>query len=233
MRAPTIGLPLVRPSRWLLAVALVTVGCGTTGTTEPPPDARTQAEQALRKSDPAMFQKIEEAVRKVVNDATVRYWPLEYDTDERLVDYLDQANKQIAAGASEPSKRYLRHMEPKEELEHIRETIRRWSARTGKDLRATIDDLQADIAHRDPKQTMFPEFHKKFARELSDFIKLENEELHERRDRMIRANLPAALAPYRDSHPAIVREFESRYSPPQVDPPASSRAEPPAEPRKS
>src|SRR5262249_51763952 len=149
-----IGIPLVRPPRWLLAVSLVTVGCGTS---DSPPDARTRAEQNLRNSDPVMFARIEDDVRKVVSDATVRYWPLEYGTDEQLVDYLDQVNKQIALGAAEPSKRYLMHMEPKEEFDHIRETIRRWSARTGKNLRSTIDGLKADIANRDPKQTNFPE----------------------------------------------------------------------------
>jgi hypothetical protein len=214
----------------IVATAALAVGCDSTGpNSAAPPDAKAQAAEALRSADPKTFATIETDVRKVVNDATVRYWPLDYDTDEQLVEILDQAEAQIAAGASEPLKRYLNRLEPEEELDHFRETIRRWKTKTGLDLRATIDDLKADIAGRDPKQTTFPEFHKKFAATLADFVKLGHEELRERRNRMIHDNLDAALDPHRQTHPAIVEHFETFYSQPPYNLPASSPSEAPAE----
>ena len=77
-------------------------------------------------------------------------------------------------------------------------------------MRDEIDRLQADVAARKPgKSPNHPEFHKAFSAVFDDFIKIEVEEMHERRNRAIHREASSLLDKYRGSQPALVSETEA------------------------
>jgi hypothetical protein len=111
--------------------------------------------------------------------------------------------------------------------------VRRWEASTGKKLRTSIDPLKADVAARKPGVPYHPEFHKKFAAEFDEFIKIEVNEARERRNRQVHRQAKPILDKYRSTHSDVVSHFEKMIdSPPynldtgSTESPVSSKAKP-------
>ena len=103
----------------------------------------------------------------------------------------------------------MRKLDEQEEVDHFRETFRRWTAQTGKDLRAEIDKLKAEVAARKPGGPAFhPDFHKRFSAAFDDLIPIEVAEIRERRNQYIHRQAKTSLDSFREKDPDVVREFE-------------------------
>ncbi len=209
-----------------LAAALAVAGC-----------ARESSESAggpdpVLAADPAATQALQGGISDAVNEAGTRYLPLSYRSSEDLVAILDRVEAQLSDEGEGSYPRYLAGdekrpgIEESEELDHFRESIRRWEARTGKQLRATIDPLKAEVAARKPDgPNVHPEFHKRVSSAFDDFIKIEVEEMRERRNQAIHEQVQPLLEKYRTTHPELVRHFEAILNtPPYNLPSPSSRA---------
>jgi hypothetical protein len=195
------------PALAWFSLLVFAVGCDGRGTagggrapSEPPP---------LGGEDRVVYQKLESDVNTIVNDESVRYTSLQYQYSENLLDILDQVEKTLAGKAAGEPRRFLPRLSEQEERDHFRETVRRWEAQTGKNLRAEVDALKADVAARPSGVTYYPEFQRKFSKVFDSFVALEVAELRERRNRAIHAATEARLAPLRDKHPEPVRRIEA------------------------
>ena len=114
--------------------------------------------------------------------------------------------------------RALPKLDEQEEVEHFRETFRRWKAKTGKDLRAEIDPLKAEVAARKPGGPAFhPDFHKRFSAVFDDLIPIEVAEIRERRNRYIHERAKPLLDSYREKDADAVRRYEQFLSQPPYD----------------
>jgi len=152
---------------------------------------------------------------KIINEASLNYKPLEYQYDEGLLNILDRSETHLAGKSKGPAPRAMPKLSEQEEYDHLRETIRRWRAKTGKDLRAEIDKLKAEVAARKPGGPVYhPEFHKRFAAVFDDFIPIEVEEIRERRNRVIHEKAKPILEKYRETAPASVKQYETTLNSP-------------------
>jgi hypothetical protein len=146
---------------------------------------------------------------EMLNEKSIRYGSLEYEYDENLLTTIDKAEAYLSGRLKGPAPRAMPKLSELEEYDHFRETIRRWRARTGKDLRAEIDRLKADVAARQPGGPAFhPDFHKKFAAVFDSFIPIEVQEIRERRNRAIHEAAKALFDEYRADAPDLVKEYE-------------------------
>lgn len=187
-------------------------GCGSP---QPPPaqresnsSPRSTTSQASQAASPAS-QELGDRLNTLINDATVRFQPLDYEYDEDLLRILDRAEAYLSGKATSPAPRAMPRLDEGEEMDHLRETFRRWTARTGKDLRAEIDPLKAEVTARKPGGPAFhPDFHKRFAASFDDLIPIEVVEIRERRNRYIHERANAILDGYRQKAPDAVLEFE-------------------------
>jgi len=167
-----------------------------------------------------------------VNDAGVRYLPLQYKFNENLLSILDQVEAHLSGKAAGPAPRFLAGegkrpgLDEQEEADHFRETIRRWEAQTGKKLRDAIAPLKAEVAARKPDTPpTHPDFQKRFSAAFDDFIKIEVEEMRERRNRAVHAQVKPLLEKYRPTHPDLVRHFQGVLdTPPYGLPPSTAQA---------
>jgi hypothetical protein len=215
----------VHTVRRLTAVASVTLallsGCGTRspldstsgGAGDPP-----LSPEAARAS-----QEIGARLSKLINEAADLYGPLDYNYDEDLLTKLDRIDADLSGKTAGPSARFLPRLDEQEEAAHFRETIRRWHAATGKDLRAEVDKLKAEVDARKPGDKPFhPEFHKHFSAAFDALIPIEVGEMRERRNKYIHANAAAVFDEYRAKYPAVVREHEGSLNKPpyELPPPA-------------
>ncbi len=187
-------------------------GCGGL---EPPPvqrGNRSSPGPTTPQESPAVSrasQELGDRLNTLINDATVRFQPLDYEYDEDLLQILDRAEAYLAGKSTGPAPRSMPRLSEGEEMDHLRETFRRWTARTGKQLRAEIDPLKAEVAARKPGGPAFhPDFHKRFSVSFDDLIPIEVAEIRERRNRYIHEQANAILNPYREKDPDAVREFE-------------------------
>jgi hypothetical protein len=180
-------------------------GCGKPAA---PPFPKTDPTTAGLEADQETTKAIQDALTQVINEATIRYMPLEYSYDEGLLEKLDLIESRLSGKEKALTTRLLPNLDEGAELDHFRETARRWEASTGKKLRASIDPLKADVAARKPSVPYRPEFHKKFAAEFDDFIKIEVGEARERRNRQIHEKAKPILEKYRPTHPEIVAHFQ-------------------------
>jgi hypothetical protein len=121
------------------------------------------------------------------------------------------------------SVRLIPEIEAGEENDHFRESIARWSKKTGRDLRAEIDRLKAERATADQTKGFHPEFQRKFSEVFDSFIPIEVVEIRERRNRVIHRQVRALLDPYRATRPRTVEYFEKQIAvAPYQDPDARS-----------
>jgi len=162
---------------------------------------------------------------KIITEAGTRYASLEHEYDEHLLTIVDQAEGHLSGRLKGPAPRAMPKLSEQEEYDHLRETIRRWSAKTGKDLRAEIDKLKAEVAARKPGGPVYhPDFHKRFAAVFDDFIPIEVEEIRERRNRVIHEKAKPILEKYRDTAPAAVKQYETTLNAPPYKLPESPTA---------
>src|SRR5262249_15324801 len=126
-------------------------------------------------------QKLVGELSGLINESNARFRALSYEYDEDLLTILDRADEHLSVKASGPLPRAMPKLDEQEEMEHFRETIRRWKAKTGKDFRTEIDKLKVEVAARKPGDLPFhPAFHKHFSAAFDDFIPLEVAEIRER-----------------------------------------------------
>ena len=199
------------------APPLSAVGGG--GGSPAPSDAKSEASQ-----------KISAGLNQLINDATVRFRPLDYEYDEDLLQTLDRVEASLSGKPPGPPPRAMPKLDEQEEVEHFRETFRRWKAQTGKNLRAEIDQLKAKVAARKPDGPRFhPDFHKRFAAAFDDLIPIEVAEIRERRNRYLHEQAKPLLDSFREKDPDAVREYEKVLNEPpyNLPPPESATAKKP------
>jgi hypothetical protein len=168
--------------------------------TSPSPD-KTQVSAAS--------QEIGAGLNDLINDATARFRPLDYEYNEELLQIFDRVEASLSGKAPGPFPRAMSKLDEQEEKEHFRETFHRWRAKTGKDLRAEIDKLKAEVAARQPGGPAFhPEFQKHFSAVFDDLIPIEVAEIRERRNRYLHEQVKPLFDSHRQKDPAAVREFE-------------------------
>ena len=171
----------------------------------------------LTDADLAARQAITAGLSTVINDASMKFTPLSYEYDEDLLASIDKVEARLSAREITPATapRLLPKLDAAEEEAHFREVIRRWTAKTGKSLRDEIDRLKADVAaSKSDRSPVRREFHKAFSAVFDDFIKLDVEEMRERRNRAIHEAAAPLLAKYREAQPALVRETEATLDAP-------------------
>jgi hypothetical protein len=171
-------------------------------------------------------QKLNGELSRLINESNARFRALNYEYDEDLLAILDRADAHLSGKASGPLPRAMPKLDEQEELEHFRETIRRWKTKTGKDFRAEIDKLKAEVAARKPSDPPFhPAFHKHFSAAFDEFIPIEVAEIRERRNRYLHEKAAPVFDEYREKYPDIVREQEELLNKPPYN---LTPAEPPA-----
>jgi hypothetical protein len=204
----------VRGIQLVLGIALL-LACGCGHPAAPP--RRVDPGAAALEADPATTQAIRSDLSQIINEATIHFIPLQYDYDEDLLEKLDLLENRITGKDTASTTRLLPKLDEAEERDHLFETVRRWEAATGKKLRASIDPLKADVAARKPGIPYHPEFHKKFAAEFDDLIKIEVLEARERRNREIHEKAKPILEKFVTTHPEIVSYFQRMIDEPPYD----------------
>lgn len=178
--------------------------------------------------DEERFLELKAKFAEIIESASARFHPLVYKFDEDLLTKMDQAEARLSSGVSSSSKeptapRLIPELDPDEEDDHLRQSIKRWSEKTGKDFRAEIDRLKTDLAGVDQTKAFHPEFHKKFSAVFDVFVPIEVLEMRERRNRSIHQKVRELLEPVRTTHPRMVKFFEKQIAdPPYNDPDAKS-----------
>src|SRR4051794_25076611 len=173
MRRQALPGPLDPALLSISFVSLPVIGCARpAGSPAPPPSPI----EAAAKVNPLEENEISQALTKVINEASDRYRPLDYEYDEDLLTTIDGIEAYLSGKrAKDPPPRSLPRLDKDEEYAHYRQCISRWKAKTGRELRTEIDALKSDVAGRDPKKAFHPEFHKAFSNTFDDFIKIEVE----------------------------------------------------------
>ena len=212
-----------RGPRGAIALALagalaMTAGCGRA------PSAPSSGIAPLSPADEDVLREVNLGLSEIINEESQRHEPLQYDYNEDLLEKLDQIAAHLSARSAEADAdadgtpvRFFPKLTEQGEREHLRETVRRWEARTGRDIRATIDPLQAEVAARDPDEAFHPDFQRRFSEAFDSFIKVEVDEMHERRNRAIHERVDALLDPHREAHPEVVRRIDALLNEPPYD----------------
>lgn len=198
----------------LLSLLVPTLGCRPQANDDP-----SAGGSAAIESNPELFNELQAELSELINATSLTYQQLEYDYAEDLLDRLDRYEAYLAGDSTEDPPRFMPNLDAEEELDHLREVIRRWEDQTGKNLREEIDALKADVAARTGEEQFYPEFQKKFSAAFDDFIKIEVAEIIERRNRVIHQQAEDLLGPHRAAHPEIVEHFEAMLASPQYAPP--------------
>lgn len=151
----------------------------------------------------------------LMNELTAKYRPLEYEYDEDLLATLDRVESRIAGKLEKLDPLPMPKLDETEQIEHFRESIKRWSTKTGKTLRSELDPLKADVAARKPGGPPFhPEFHKKFSEVFDDFIPIEVAEIRERRNSALHKAAGPLLDEFRSKAPQAVKLAEDTLNNP-------------------
>jgi hypothetical protein len=225
---------VVRSLSRFIAVEFLAALAGSSGCREAPipvdgkgggprPSVSNRPDRSVSNSEAS--QKIGDAVNTFINEATVRFRPLDYEYDEDLLQIVDRVEASLSGKASGLSPRAMPKLDEQEEMEHFRETFRRWKAHTGKDLRVEIDKLTAEVAARKPNGPQYyPDFHIRFSAVFDDMIPIEVAEIRERRNRYIHQRAKPLLDSYREKDPEAVRSFDEVLNQPpyNVPPPESA-----------
>jgi hypothetical protein len=164
---------------------------------------------------------------RLLNEIEIRYASLEHEYDEDLLAKIDKAEAYLSGRLKGPAPRAIPKLTEQDEYDHLRETIRRWQVQTGKDLRAEIDRLKAEVASRKPGGPAYhPDFHKRFAAVFDSFIPIEVAEMRERRNRVIHQEAEPLLDRYRATAPDLVKQYEATLNAPPYNVPPQSPPEP-------
>ena len=209
-----------------LGIALI-VGCR--GQTPAPAGSSGGGGPSSSAESPGAGQGLDAGLSRIISEAEVRFRPLNYEYDEDLLKMIDRVEAYLSGKMPGPAPRAMRRLDEQEELDHLSETIRRWKAKTGKDLRAEIDALKAEVASRKPGGPAYhPEFHKRFSLVFDDFIPIEVAELRERRNRYIHDRAKPLFDQFRQQDADAVHAQEAVLNQPpyNLPPPEASPAKP-------
>ena len=211
---------------WTLALLSLVSASGCSGggsSSDPPGDATAKGAGTLSPAD----QEFNTKISTLMNDLTAKYRQLEYEYDEDLLMTLDRIESRIAGKLEKLDPLPMPKLDEAEQIEHFRESIRRWSTKTGKTLRAEIDPLKAEVAARKPGGPAFhPEFHKKFSAAFDDLIGIEVAEIRERRNQALHAAAKPLLEEYRSKAPEAVRFAEQTLNTPPYNLSGPTRTQP-------
>ncbi|MFO0951161.1 MAG: hypothetical protein U0835_08415 [Isosphaeraceae bacterium] len=221
-------MPARRPRSCLafLTITLAAAGCNRAAEGPTPAPEPAAAAPVLGEADQAAYQKLETGLNKLIGQATIKYASLRYEYSEGLLKSLDRIEKHVSDRPDESKDRLMPGLDPAEELAHFKESVRRWEAKSGKKMRAEVDRLLADVAARKPGEAFHPDFQRKFSQTFDDFIRVEVEELRERRNRAIHEEAARLFEPYRTSNPEAVRRAAALIDTPQYSVPAESKPAP-------
>jgi len=225
----------------LLGMLVVSAAMSCGGKTDsPPPATKTKPSMGAfpsMKPEPTVTgprtpgDDLTAELSKILNDASIRYGSLEYEYDENLLSTIDKAEAYLSGKQKGPAPRAMPKMSEKEEYDHLRTTIRRWQDQTGKDFRAEIDQLKAEVAARKPGGPAYhPDFHKRFAAVFDSFIPIEVKAIRERRNRAIHEAAKPLLEKYRATAPDVVKQYEATLNAPPYNLTPESPPEPTAKP---
>ena len=213
------------PAPATLGVCLLALvaGCGDPASVESGDPA---SEPPLSQSDRALYQKLQNGLSEIINEQTVRYTPLQYNYSEGLLTILDQFEPFVSGEPAGDPPRFMPNLDAEDERDHLRETVRRWKAKTGRNLRDEVDRFKTDVAVRKPGESFHPDFQAKFSQAFDDFVAIEVAELRERRNRAIHDRAETLLAPHREQSPEVVRRLDAILDTPPYDLPASASPSP-------
>lgn len=215
-----MSLSLRLPMSWPAAfgLALLSVGCGERSS---PDGAAGAIETPANPEEARASAELMSGLSDSLNRANDRFDPLRYDYDEDLLATLDRVEERLAGKTDKLDPRPMPYLDEAEELDHLKETVRRWTAKTGKALRGEIDPLKAEVAARKAGGPAFhPEFHKKFGASFDDLIPIEVAEIRERRNKFIHEQVKPLLDKFRAGFPDLVKAQEAVLnSPPYNLPP--------------
>ncbi|WP_152050005.1 hypothetical protein [Tautonia marina] len=205
---------------WIFLVGLAT-GCGDpAGKPGDAPDG-----PPLSQEDQRLYQELMQKISAIINEQSARYTPLQYEYNEGLLEILDQIEPFVNGEGEGEQPRFMPDLEPEEELDHLQETVRRWEAQTGLDLRTEVDRFKELIALREPGQSSFPGFHAEFSESFDEFIAIEVAELRERTNRAIHAEAEVLMDPHRESSPEVIRRIEEVLNTPPYNLPEAEQSE--------
>ena len=211
-------------------------GCGGTGGSSPTGNPvvtqssteQAQAELSRREAvaeDSELIVELEQKFSEIIENASAKYHPIVYHYDEDLLAKMSAALAFLSGAKPEPRpSRLIPEIDEKEEDGHLRETITRWSAKTGRDFGKAVAELETALASVDRSKPFHPEFHREFSKVFDDFIAIEVPEMRERRNRVIHRRVREMLAPHSESKPKIARYFEQMIAvAPYADPDSSAQ----------
>jgi hypothetical protein len=217
---------LLAASAFGVLVALLQ-GCQGQGPAQGLPNAGggSEANRPLSAEESKASQELNSGLSKIINDATSHYRPLDYEYNEDLLVMLDRIETYLSGKSEGKPLRVMKRLDEQEEADHLRETVKRWTQQTGKDLRAEIDKLKAEVAARKPGGSPFhPEFQKHFSAAFDDLIPIEVAEIRERRNREIHRNAKSLFDQYRSAYPELVRQQEAFLNQPPYNLPPPTNA---------
>lgn len=211
---------LLRTSAVLCGIAgLCLSGCGQTEAPGPDDAAANAAPGS------PVTSKADEDLSRIINEATTRFTSLDYAFNEDLLRIVDETEAYLAA-APEARKsmkvpRHLSKLDEQEELDHFRSTITNWEAKTGKKLRAEIDRTKAAVAKRaaNDKEAAIA-FNKDFSATFDEFIKVEVNDLRERRNRWIHDRAAPLIEEIKSKTPAEADRLRKILDTPPYDLPS-------------
>jgi hypothetical protein len=199
------------------AVLIVTLACAAGCNQKPDegPDVGPVGKAAPPAASEPEAGELNGKLSKLMGDLSARYRALDYEYDEDLLETLDRVEACLS-GKSETLKPLpMPKLDEAEQLDHFRETVKRWSAKTGKTLRAAIDPLKAEVAARKPGDPPFnPDFHKRFSAAFDAFIPIEVVEIRERRNKALHEQAKPLLDEYRPKAPEAVKSAEQTLNAP-------------------
>lgn len=205
----------------LMLILTISGGCGSSSSDNTEIAKEPQSVSTVN-SDEA---KINEAVSKIINDATTKYASLDYAFNEDLLKILDQFAGYYAATPENRKavklERQLPKLDESEEIQHFEESIKRWEKKNARSLRSEVDRLKSLLAKRntaDKKSQV--EFNKQFSAAFDDFVKIEVDELRERRNRWIHDKARPVIEELKATSSAAAGKVEATLNAPPYNLPA-------------
>src|SRR5262249_54273395 len=135
------GEGIVRPLTRHAAVLIVTLACvaGCNQKSDEGPDGGPVGKSAPGETSEPEAGERTGKLSKLRDHLGPRARALDYEYDEELLEVLDGVEGRLAGKSEALDPLPMPKLDEAEQLDHFRETIKRWSAKTDKNLRAEID----------------------------------------------------------------------------------------------